>query len=749
MSETPERLVLSADAARALVTLARAFLSATRNWALYPAEHPTVLAAIERFREAIGEAAEARVASAISVTPTSLLIRGTPAANDPAIAETAALLHAHGILEIGFDPALPMDAPARLLALLARPLDALEQLGGLAAAWAQEGHPAIRIEAVDYRKVLEDRDTDQQPQRDDMWRSIVSALASGRRTLDEREQQRLLELAENAGELVALAETLIAEKCTPDGSPMVTTQAATVLASFHQLTSIASVLAPDRVQAILQNLATAVLQVNPHVAMQVLSIESQTSQTGADGPQIAGACSDEGVAQLLATILALEGQASPRIAQIFDLVVPDRSRRRDVLERARTLARARHTGDRPFDAYWQSIEELLLSYDDQPFVTSEYRAVLDGTGAGPGGDGAASGPPVAELPEWIETVSEQHLRQLSIVLLADLLQLETQTDRAVVVLNQLADLGDDLLQTGAYDDAVQVLETIREAAARADLLVPSVQVLQRLGSSAGVREAVEAIADLGQAEWDLLARCFRAIGASCLDLLGAPLLAEGDHPAAGRAGDVFVAIGEEAIPALLALLEQGASTVRRRVAPLLGRIASPAAVPALQALLRAHDSRVLQAAVRALAAIDDPAAARAIQIALRAPDSKAREMVVDALVAVADRRVVPMLIRVLENSRPLRGDYHVTLHALDALARLRDGRAVRAVGVVMGLRRPLLRRPFSRGRLRSLKRSAVRTLVEIGDSAALQALDRASRTGDRMLRSLVRELHVGAVAGAA
>jgi hypothetical protein len=746
MSETPERLVLSAAAARALVTLARAFLSATRNWALYPAEHPTVLAAIERFREAIGEAAEARVASAISVTPTSLLIRGTPAADEPAIAETAALLHAHGILEIGFDPALPMDAPARLFALLARPADALEQLGGLAAAWAQEGHPAIRIEAVDYRKVLEDRDTDQQPRRDDVWRSIVSALASGRRTLDEREQQRLLELAENPGDLVALAETLIAEECTPDGSPMVTTQAATVLASFHQLMSIASVLAPDRVQAILQNLATAVLQMNPHVAMQLLSLESRTSPTGGDGPQIAGACSDEGVAQLLATVLALEGQASPRIAQVFDLMVPDRGRRRDVLERARTLARARHTGDRPFDAYWQSIEELLLSYDDQAFVTSEYRAVLDGTGAS---DGAASGPPVAELSEWIETVSEQHLRQLSIVLLADLLQLEAQTDRAVVVLNQLADLGDDLLQTGAYDDALQVLETIREAAARADLLAPSAQVLQRLGSSAGVREAVETIAHLGQAEWDLLARCFRAIGASCLDLLGAPLLAESDHPAAGRAGDVFVAIGEEAIPALLALLEQGASTVRRRVAPLLGRIASPAAVPALQALLRAHDSRVLQAAVRALAAIDDPAAARAIQIALRAPDSKAREMVVDALVTVADRRVVPMLIRVLESSRPLRGDYHVTLHALDALARLRDGRAVRAVGVVMGLRRPLLRRPFSRGRLRTLKRSAVRTLVEIGDSAALQALDRAGRTGDRMLRGLVRELHVGAVAGAA
>jgi HEAT repeat protein len=257
------------------------------------------------------------------------------------------------------------------------------------------------------------------------------------------------------------------------------------------------------------------------------------------------------------------------------------------------------------------------------------------------------------------------------------------------------------------------------------------------------------IADLGETEWSLLARCCRAIGASCLDALGALLLSGDDNLAAERAGDVFVAIGEDAIQPLVRLLAESQTTVRPRVATLLGRIASPAAVPALQAMLRAHDSRVIQAAVRALAGIDDPAAARAIHLALRASDGRAREMVVDALVAVADRRVVPMLVRVLQSSRPLGGDYQVTRHALDALARLRDGRAVRAVAVVMFLRRSLLRRCFSRRTLRTLTRAAVRTLLEIGDAAALQALDRAGRIGDRMLRGIVREVHVRAVEGAA
>jgi hypothetical protein len=748
MSETPERTILSAAESQALVTLSRGFLSAVRNWALYPAEHPTVRAAIERFRDAIAQALEAKVTSAISVTPTSLLVRGIPAPDDVAIAETAALLHAHGILEIGFDPVVPAEAPARLLAFLGRPSVSFQEQGGVSEAWAQHGHPAIRIEAVDYRKVLEDHDAEKAvPRRDDVWRAIVSALASGRRTLDEREQERLLELADDPGELAALADTLIAEKCTPQGSPMVTTQAATVLASFRHLGSIASVLAPDRAQAILKNLATALLQMDPHVSMQLLFLEGQRSR--ADEPRLATALSEEGVAQLLATVLALEGQASPCVAQMFELLVPDLGRRRGVLERARMLARGRHTGDQPFDAFWDSIEELLLSYNDQAFVTSEYRAVLDGSGAGSGTGDQASAPPVAELTEWITTVSEDHLRQLSIILFADLLRLETHTDRAIAALNQLADLADDLLIAGMYEDTMHVLEAIREAAAREDLMTPSAQALQRIGTSEGVREAAAMIADLGETEWSLLARCYRAIGASCLDALGALLLSGDDNLAAERAGDVFVAIGEDAIQPLVRLLDESPTTVRPRVAALLGRIASPAAVPALQAMLRAHDSRVIQAAVRALAGIDDPAATRAIHLALRASDGRAREMVVDALVAVADRRVVPMLVRVLESSRPLGSDYQVALHALDALARLRDGRAVCAVAAVMFLRRSLLRSCFSRRKVRTLKRAAVRTLLETGDAAALQALDRAGRTGDRMLRGIVREMHVHAVEGAA
>jgi HEAT repeat protein len=94
-----------------------------------------------------------------------------------------------------------------------------------------------------------------------------------------------------------------------------------------------------------------------------------------------------------------------------------------------------------------------------------------------------------------------------------------------------------------------------------------------------------------------------------------------------------------------------------------------------------------------------------------------------------------MLVRVLESSRPLAADHQVALDALEALGLLRDGRAVPAVTAVMRTGTWLRRR-----RLRTLRRSAVRALVAIGDRGAGQALDEAASEGDRMLRRLVRDI---------
>src|SRR5260221_13829666 len=89
-------------------------------------------------------------------------------------------------------------------------------------------------------------------------------------TFDERAQQRLLSIAGSAVDIGDLATAVMAPKCTPDGSPMLTLQAATVLAAFRHLTSIVSVMAPERVNEVMGNLAAAATQLDPHVVMQLM-----------------------------------------------------------------------------------------------------------------------------------------------------------------------------------------------------------------------------------------------------------------------------------------------------------------------------------------------------------------------------------------------------------------------------------------------------------------------------------------------
>ena len=154
----------------------------------------------------------------------------------------------------------------------------------------------------------------------------------------------------------------------------------------------------------------------------------------------------------------------------------------------------------------------------------------------------------------------------------------------------------------------------------------------------------------------------------------------------------------------------------------------------LQALLRRNDPRVLAAAVSSLAGIEDPTASRAIQTVLRASSGNYRAAVIDALVTGRDPRVVPMLGHILEETDPFGEDHQVVLDTLSAVQRLGHEQAVRAVSQVMSRKKFL----FGRAKARAFKTASVQALVAIGTTSAKAALLEASRSGDRLLKSIIR-----------
>ncbi|MSO55647.1 MAG: hypothetical protein EXQ55_01805 [Acidobacteria bacterium] len=92
MSPQPEVSKLAPELVTGVTNLARSLVAATRNWTLYPVEHPAVRASFERLSHAIQEATNDAVFT-VAVTPDSLLIEGFAVPPNPQVIEAARLLH--------------------------------------------------------------------------------------------------------------------------------------------------------------------------------------------------------------------------------------------------------------------------------------------------------------------------------------------------------------------------------------------------------------------------------------------------------------------------------------------------------------------------------------------------------------------------------------------------------------------------------------------------------------------------------
>jgi HEAT repeat protein len=515
---------------------------------------------------------------------------------------------------------------------------------------------------------------------------------------------------------------------------MITSQAAAVLAAFRHLTTIVSLKSPERLPDVMGNLAAAAAsRIDPHVMMQVMQTADDPADQVAVVQGMTAAFDDGKVAQLLATALALDGQASDRLATIFNTIAPDEDRKRRVLTLTRNLLRETDFGrSGQFNVLWASMEELLVAYNDRPFVSEGYRATLDGLGARAERLAAVELPP--ELKEWLLTLGQENVRTLSVQLLVDLLAIERDEARAVGIADDMEALAEDLLMAGAYADAKAVTRalTLRAGEPRAIGRDACRRALTKLGESLAMRDTASLIGEVDESSWTSIREIVALIGAPAVEALKPVLMTEADTAASMRAADLVAAFGAPAVSRLASLVDDPRWFVQRAAARLLGRIATPDAVPLLQPLVRRADPRVARDAIRALAAIDDPAAARAVHTALRAATGDLRKAVVDALVSDRDPRVVPMLARIVAESEPLGRDYDIVLDAVAAMGAVGSDQAVPALSTLI-----LQRAFFGRRRLRALKERGVDALIKIGGPRARNAVDAAAANGDRMLRKIV------------
>lgn len=735
-----EATPLSPELSRSVSMLARSLVTAARSWSLYPPSHPALQASVQRLAAMVRETTNGQ-AFGFGVTPDTLLVGGAAApVADRTVGEAAAWLHERDILRLTFIGDVPADGLHALLALLAEDINAVRARGGPAKAWGALGHTTIGVEQIDFSHVLEDRAVEHPARRkDDLWRAIVQAVTDRRKTLDEAVQRRLLEIAGDVGAIGSLAEDVMAPACTPDGSPMLTSQAAAVFAAYRHLVSIVDVMEPGRRTEVMQNLAAATAQLDPRIILEMLGGPDDPGPAGGSGGVeikhgMAQAFDDFRVAQLLATTLAIDGQATDRLASVFDTIAPDEPRKRRVLNLTRSMLGETSFGKSDqFQTLWTSMEELLLTYNEKPFVSAAYQAGLDSVGGR--AETMAAGALPEEMAALVDTLGQENVRRLSVILLIDLLTLERDPARAPELARDVAALGEDLLLAGDYEGAVMVTRALAAQAAdrRSATSEGSRVALDALTQTPAFVEAIELLGEMGEGEAALFRQVCEQIGPAATDALRGQLDIEELTPGRSRATDVIRGYGARAVSRLSPLVTSPHWYAQRNVAEVLGELGSAESVPLLQPLLRGCDPRVTQAAVRALSSIDDPAAARAVHTVLRAAAGEQRQAVVAALVAERDPRVVPLLVRILNESEPLGADHAIVLETLGAIGQIGGDQAVPHVALVMRRRNWLARK-----KVRLLKQAALDALQAVGSPLAEAAIADAAVRGDRLLRKLAR-----------
>ena len=728
---------MPSNRAASATTLARTLVSGIRARALYPAAHPNVEGAVVCLHESL-LAVDELDGFTLGVTPETLLVDGKPLDETGVhVTEAAQLLHELDIVRLTFSNQITPHTLHSLVGVLSQDITNLRGRGGPAHAWNEDGDGAVRIEQIDYHEILKDHDGERpERDRDNLWVHLVRAVGRRETTFNEAEQERLLEIAGSIGAIGDLAHEAIEPARTPDGAPLLTTQAMTVLAAYAHLHKVVGVMAPDRVDQLTSNLAAATTTLDPRVVVEMIRSAPDDHVRNTVVAGMVNAFDDEQVAQLLATTLALDGRATERLAEVFDTIAPDDERKDRVFELTKTMLNEHNFGgEDSFKDLWSSVDSLLISHDETPFVSSDYRTVLDSATSRAEGM-AEGGLPPPELGGWIETVEEESVRTLSVTLLSDLLRIETDAVRGAEIARDIHSMVEDLLLTGEYGEALRLAQALAEAGARRGGVTREAarRALDELGAGAALREASALLEVLDEAEFDILRGIFAEVGPSAVVSLHAPLLFEKRTRARVRGGEIIVRYGDAAVSRLAPLTTHAQWFVRRNTAELLGRIGSPDAVPLLQPLLRGEDPRVLKEAVGALTRIDDPSAARAIHTVLRASSGGDRQAVIDALVEARDARVVPVLVRILKESEAIGPDHRLVLATLEALASVRDAAAVPVVASVIGQRTW-----FRRRRNRALKTTGVAVLVKIGGFQAEQALVTAATTGARLLRRIARE----------
>jgi hypothetical protein len=734
MAQAQPREPLSPQVAARLTEFARACKAATRAVSLYPEGHPAIGATLARLVDAATKAVEAGPLD-ISVLPGGLMVdQRAPARPDVALRELSTLLHEHLIGELRIVSAADGPAWRSFLLLLAQPPGEVQTQGGIARLWAGTGGQHVTIREVDYAEVLREREAGIEAR----WEDIIEHCLQGDALdLDEETVRILLEIAadpERLAELVAQID----DRAAASGGVRAQTEA--LLRLLRRIADGVVMHSPEKLEAVLSNIAITAGQLSPDVMLEVLAHRYDSKPD--HGVNVVDAMvtrmTDATVSQFVARSIVQARGATDRLAMAFQTLVPEQDRRQHLLGQARDEVASSPLGaDDSFPELWQRATDMLTSYHDEPFVNDAYARELTTAREHASDVERISDDPPELVAAWVSSVSDASLRAGDLELLLDLLRIEEDPSRYRDVLEPVAAHVDDLVLLGDFQGAEPLVTALsREAGAggRATHRAAASAVLDRLLKGPLMTHLVAHLRTVDDEGFEHAKALCHGLGTVTVRPLAEALSVEERGRGFRRLADLLVSFGKAGREAARQLMSSANPAARRTAIYLLREFGGNEALPELTSMLDDADGNVQREAVRAIAVIGSDRAYQVLTAALVSDNARKRDAVIGTLGSIRDARAVPLFVYLVRNRSYRRTQRTAWVAAVDGLG------AAATPEAVASLRDALYEgewwAPF---RTASLRKSVAAALRRAGTPEAESLLRQAADSGPRGVRTAAQE----------
>jgi hypothetical protein len=721
---------MSPDVAASLAEFARAAKAAARSVTLYPATHPAIQASLGRV-----VASSARLAARGDVTlvvmPNALVIDGrAPARPAQSIVELADLLHNRLVGSLRIERAADAADWHAFLLLLARASEELTAEGGIGKAWAAAGRSHFEIGEIDYAEVLRERAAGHEA----AWDTIIeNCLRANAMDLDESAIETLLEVA---GDPSRFGDFLTRLQSAGGPDTKVPERAAALLRILRGLVSVASRRGSDDLDGTLKSIAQATSSLTPEMMLALLA--ERTQGTEGDGPmvgEIVDRMNDRTIASFVAKNIVAERGATGRLAQAFEALVPDAAGRSEVIELARgEVAQSAMGEESGFAELWQNAATMLMNYQDKPYVSAEYARELSGARSQAIEVDRISDDPPERIQGWVETVTEEALRELDLQLLLDLVRLEADPAKWREIVSVMTSEIERLTALGDARNARRLLEPVTKEVGpegRETFKPIAAAAIDKLAAGPLLRHVLLHVRKVDEREVESFDALCHTLGPSAIRPLAEALATEENSRALRRLRELLLGFGMAGRQSVEQLKNSPNPAVRRTAIDLLRVFGGREALPELASMLDDHDPQVQRESIRAIVHIGTDEAYAVLE---RALVGGSRHAVLEQLISLRDDKSIPLLCYVLKRTSPRGKLVNVHFAIIDALGGLsphpESTGTLRAV-----LYHGSWWAPF---RTAALRRAAAVALRRIGGAEAAAVLEEAAAKGPRGVRTAAR-----------